>query len=401
MKKLVILAILLRVLVSAFFFHPDIKTFNYQASFLKAGVTNIYTYLADHKKELPLKEEFVYFPLTYFTLGAYQVVASPALGAGFEAWLADANVSSFVENPYIFKYLLVLKLPYLTLDLAIGFMLYRYFDNKKKGEKALIIWLFNPFTIVLFYIFGNVDIFPVALTVFSLWSLRRKRMLSASVALGLAAGFKLYPILLVPYVVMTAGSRSEKVKALVVPLAVFAAVTLPFLSGAFVNSALVSGLSTRIFNPGVTIGFNETIITGLFAYIAVLTSAYFAKKKASLVSYFVVSLLLIFSFAHFHIQWLSWVTPFIVIIAVKKPKLGWIFLLTGVLAFLIPPLYEDRSMTISLFRAYSTLYDILPTPFTLLRNFYDPFNLQSILHTAFAGVNIVLAYKLLSRKGEV
>src|SRR3990172_1880264 len=120
MKKLIVLAIALRLLVAMFYFHPDIKTFNYQASFLKQGVFNIYTYLVEHKATLPLKEEFVYFPLTYFTLGAYQAIASPILGSGFDSWLADAGINSFVKNPQIFKYLAVLKLPYLIVDVLIG-----------------------------------------------------------------------------------------------------------------------------------------------------------------------------------------------------------------------------------------------------------------------------------------
>jgi len=65
MRKLLVLAIFLRVLVAAFLFHPDIKTYNYQASFLKKGVFNIYTYLVENKKSLPLKDDFVYFPLTF------------------------------------------------------------------------------------------------------------------------------------------------------------------------------------------------------------------------------------------------------------------------------------------------------------------------------------------------
>ena len=69
---LLTLAIVLRLLVAGFIFHPDIKTYNFQASFLKNGVTNIYTYLIENKKTLPLKDDFVYFPLTYFTLGGYQ-----------------------------------------------------------------------------------------------------------------------------------------------------------------------------------------------------------------------------------------------------------------------------------------------------------------------------------------
>src|SRR4030066_522580 len=121
MKKILLLAITLRLLVAAFYFHPDIKTYSFQSSFLKKGVFNIYFYLVDHKKELPLKEEFVYSPLTYLTLGTYQAVISPFMGSNFDSWLADPGANSVVENPDIFKYLVFLKLPYLVLDIAIAF----------------------------------------------------------------------------------------------------------------------------------------------------------------------------------------------------------------------------------------------------------------------------------------
>src|SRR5581483_3617962 len=88
-----ILAILLRLLIMPFFFHPDIKTYSYQVSFLQKGILNIYSYLPENKAELPLKEEFVYFPLTYFTLGIYQIIASPFLGPDFYSWVSNASAS--------------------------------------------------------------------------------------------------------------------------------------------------------------------------------------------------------------------------------------------------------------------------------------------------------------------
>lgn len=112
-----------------FYFHPDIKTYHFQASFLKKGVFNIYTYLAGHKVELPLKDEFVYFPLTYFFLGFYQIIASPFLGANFPVWLSDASAGA-VNQIGVFRYLLILKLPYLVLDILIPFLLIKFLKNK-------------------------------------------------------------------------------------------------------------------------------------------------------------------------------------------------------------------------------------------------------------------------------
>jgi hypothetical protein len=153
-KKLLLLAIVLRLLVSAFIFHPDIKTYSFQASFLKKGVFNIYSYLVENKKTLPLKDGFVYFPLTYLTLGGYQAVLSPVFGSGFDSWLSDAGVNSFIGNSQIFKYLVLLKLPYLVLDIAIAFLLMRFFESKEEKKKVF----YNSDHLCIFqyrYISGN------------------------------------------------------------------------------------------------------------------------------------------------------------------------------------------------------------------------------------------------------
>lgn len=398
MKKLLILAIILRLLLAVFYFHPDIKTYNFQASFLKKGVFNIYSYLIDNKKTLTLKEEFVYSPLTYFVLGGYQAIVSPILGNRFDTWLANAESNSVVRDQNVFKYLLILKFPYLILDVAIAFLVMQFFDDKKNKEKAFTLWLFNPFTPILIYVFSNVDIFAVALTLAAFLFVKKQKLFVASLLIGLASGFKLYPLLFVPFLFTAGRTLKEKIFLGLTPIAVFGLITLPFFSPAFVQSALVSGLSTRVFNPSFNIGLNGTIIVSLLAISVLFFYGAFINKGQSLLNLWVGVFLLIFSFAYFHVAWLLWLAPFVVILIVKRPALSWLFLILTILAFAIPVLYEDRFMTVGLLRVYSTLYDQLPTPFSLLENFYDPYNLQGILHSILAGGSIVLLYKLLNKE---
>ncbi len=404
-NKLLILAIFLRLIVSAFFFHPDIKTYNFQSSFLKKGAFNIYSYLVENKKTLPLKEEFVYFPLTYFFIGSYQILVSPVLGSNFDNWLADAGANSAVKNPYIFKYLVVMKLPYLLLDIALAYLLMEFFGNSEKKKKVWTLWLFNPFTIILIYVFGNVDIIPAFLTLLSLLMAKKGKLASSSAILGVAAGFKLYPLLLLPFLALGGSNLKEKLKLIGISGVIFGLVTLPFLSKPFIDSALISGLSTRLFYPGLPIGFNETVMIGLFGVVALFFWAYLKKtsepfENKKILFYWTSLLLIIFSFAHFHIAWLVWIAPFVAILLIQRPKLKWPILFIILTSFIIPLLYEDRSMNISLFRVYSTLYDILPTPFSAVEQFFDPYSLQSIFHSALAGCSIVVIYFLFKKQGD-
>ncbi|EKD94543.1 MAG: hypothetical protein ACD_26C00034G0078 [uncultured bacterium] len=395
MRKLLILAIILRLLVSGLLFHPDIKTIAFQTSFLKKGITNIYPYLINNRASLPLKEEFVYFPLTYFTIGGYQAIISTFLGSNFDSWLHDAGANSVVNNPSIIRYLILLKLPLLFADIFIAFLLLKFFKNKKQREQAFTLWLFNPFTIILIYAFSNIDLYAVLLTLIAFLYLKKEKLLNASVFLGLAISFKLYPLLFVPFLFLKAKDTKEKVLSVVIPISIFLFTIIPFWSQSFVNSALLSGLSTRIFSPNFSIGFGESMITGLFLIAVLFFAGWVMDMKIKLFNYFTVLLLILFSFSHFHISWLLWIAPFSVILVIKKPQLSWPIFLWSVFAVSIPLFYADRAMTISLFRIYSTWYDLLPTPFIVMQKFFDPYVFQSMLHSVLAGLSVVLSYKLL------
>ena len=392
--KLLILAVVLRLLVSAFIFHPDIKTFNFQSQFLKRGVLNIYTYLETNKSNLSIKDEFVYFPLTYFTLGGYQAIVSPFLGNEFVTWLNNADSNAFTLDPNIFKYLIILKLPYLICDFAIAFLLLKYFDDKKLGKKAFTLWLFNPFTIYYIYAFGNVDIFPVAITLLSLILVKSNKLKLAALSLGIAAGFKLYPLLFVPFLLLKGKDIKEKFLLGFIPFLTFGLISLPFISQAFIKSTLISGLTTRIFNPGFDVGFGESIIVGLSLFAALFYAAWLIDKKLNVFKYWLAILLIIFSFSHFHIAWLLWIAPFVVILSIKKSYLSYPLFYLAIIVTIIPLLYQDRSMSISLYRIYSIWFDLIPTPFTLIQKFFDPYNLQSILHSLFAGGAGVIVYRV-------
>ncbi len=389
--KLLALALFLRILVSVFLFHPDIKTINFQVSFLKQGVVNIYPYLIENRATLPLKEEFVYFPLTYFSLGSYHSFISSLLGENFKNWIFNADSNLVVSDSNFYLYQLALKFPLLFVDFIIGYLIYLYFKGTGKEKDSAILWFFNPFTIFLIYAYSNIDIYTVLLTLLSLLLFKNKKMLFSAVVLGLAISFKLYPLLFVPFFVLSVKDLKEKVMFLVLPVLTFVLTILPFISKAFVNSALLSGLSTRILVPNFSIGSGESVIIS----IVVISSLFFfglAKSlNLSLVKYLVVVLFTVFSFAHFHISWILWLTPLLLILYVENKNLRVLIGLWLIVAISIPLLYSDRSMTISLFRTYSLWFDQLPTPFVVLQKVYDPFALMSILHSVLIGISLTLS----------
>lgn len=391
MRRLLVLAIIIRLLIMPFYFHPDIKTYHYQASFLKKGVFNIYTYLISNRESLPLKEEFVYFPLTYFFLGGYQFISTQFLGSNFDSWLSDASAQA-VDKIGTFRYLFILKLPYLIIDLIIPFLLTLFFEDIRQKRKVFIFGLFNPISVALIYFYSNIDIIPVALSLISLLLFRNKKYALSGLTLGLAAGFKAYPLLFLPFLLLHTNSVKESFKMLFISIGVLILIISPFWSNAFLSSALVSGLTTRIVFPNIPIGFGENLMVAISA----LTILFFAgltntkNRDYRIWLYLMFVLMSLFSTIHYHIQWLLWIMPFLTIFSVFRKNLSTTAFIWLILAFIIPLLYDDKSMSIALLSAISPLYNLLPTPFLILQHFYDPFLIQGVIHSIIFGISLTI-----------
>lgn len=389
--NILLLGVLIRLIIMVFYFHPDIKTYHFQVSFLSKGVLNIYSYLPQHRNEYSVKEEFVYFPLTYFTLGAYQFLMSPLLGSDFYSWLENSS-SIPSESPNFFRYMFILKLPYLGLDIALGFLLMKFFTDPKDKQKIFGLWMLNPLSIILIYVFSNIDIIPVILSVSSVYLLKKEKIVLAALMLGLGAGFKAYPMLFLPAFVIF--MSKGKIKMLLLSMGTFLAVLAPFLaSKAFWEATLVSGLTTRILQPVINLGFGEAIIIPIFAIgLFLIMLSLGENKQNKLIEAVLGILLLLFSFIHFHIQWLLWIMPFIMLAVVNNRRIGAILIAYVAMGFLIPVLYQDKYMSVGLLSAMSAYFNLVPIPYLLVRKIYDPLILQSVLHTAMATFAIGSAF---------
>lgn len=301
LNKIFLLAILIRLLVSPFFYHPDIKSQHFHFQLLSKGVFNIYQYIFDNKDNLPYRDTFNYLPLTYYTFGTIQAILSTIMTPDFPIWLNDwsANQNKYTNLPYI---LLILKLPYLILDLFLGYLLFKISGSKK----ILYLWLFNPISFYLIYILQNFDILPAFLTLLAYYLIKSKPNLSFLI-LGIAISLKLYPLILLPFFLLSLSKNPYKyVKYTVIALIPILLSITPFiLNHQFWQSFLGSGLTQKIYE----FKFNNIPIFPLL-YAIILMHAFFAKKY-DLIKYILYTFLLFISTVNFHPQWLLWFFPFI------------------------------------------------------------------------------------------
>ncbi len=98
------------------------------------------------------------------------------------------------------------KLPLIVADLLTGALLcmvvHRQTGDAQRSLVAFALWFLNPLVIVDSAIHGAFDILPVLLMLCSLFLLDLRRNVLAGVALGLGTSLKVFPILLLPLLIL-------------------------------------------------------------------------------------------------------------------------------------------------------------------------------------------------------
>lgn len=386
-NKIIFLAIIIRLLIMPFFYHPDIKSQYFHFQFLEKGVFNIYNYLDQNKKNLPNTDTFNYLPLTYFTFGTNHIISKVFMPKDYSLWLNDWGVQ---KNDYLnFPiFLLILKLPYLFLDIGIAYLLFKLFPKKK----IYLLWLLNPVSIYLIYILGNFDILPSFLTLLAFYLLKNKKDFCAYFSLGTAIAIKMYPILFLPFFLFY---KKENLKQkflnlifLSIPLLIS---ILPFLTNpSFINSFLGSGLSQKILEYKI---INIPIYPIIYIIIFYLFIKSKNKEKA-FYKYILYLTLFFFSLVKFHPQWLIWFLPFITypFVKINKIKIPFIFYL--ILFFIYIILINDQFLNWGHLIPINTDFLLLSTPHNIIkyRFLINPLLLNQYFQSIMFILSLIIIY---------
>lgn len=391
-KQIVIWALIVRLLIAPFLFHPDIKDINLRVSFLHTKrIFNIYDYLQRNPITKVNAPDFVYPPLTYFLLGSYQKIISPILGSDFQKWLFDFSGRSF-ENSKLYYYLLLLKLPYFFFDLLVVFILLKVVPPEQK-KKAVFFWLFNPINLYAIYGIGQFDIIPSAL-VFSSWYLWKKHRISyASILFGLACALKTYPLLFLPFILFTEEKFLSRIKFLVISSTIYLLTIAPYLNSInFQQNVLFSGLTQRVLEQKINILSANIPIFIIFYLFLIFLKLKF--RGTSIWVFITMTLLLVFSLIKVHPQWMIWVMPFITLAyGLKKINIA-IFLLFSISYFISMVTIDDKYLTSAIFAPISSIFMDIPSISQTLT--LTKINLiQNINRTLFAIISFIISYRII------
>lgn len=346
-------AVVLRIIVSAFFYHPDIKSQHFHASFLSEGVINIYEYLAENKSKLPYTDTFNYPPLTYLSLGIWQQIATVLAGPGLKTWLWDWSENA-IKTSTIFSYLLILKLPYICMDFLVLLFARHLIKNPISRTRFQYLWLFNPFSLYIIYMVGQFDIIPVLLSVISLILFKKSKYLLAGLMLGLGIALKTYPIVVVPFFLIHLPLKKSINFCLGVAIGWLASNIGFIFSPAYQDSVLKSSLASRIFS------FKLGNIPVFIPYY--LGLLFIARKRSEpniIADIFIVTAAVVV-FTKFHAQWLLWSLPFGLLMAAENKILKYVILCFYSLAFIWIFLLSDQYVLIGLFTPLNPYLATIP-----------------------------------------
>lgn len=384
MKRIILLAITIRLLIMPFFYHPDAKSQNFHFQFFSQNVFNIYEYLSINKQKLPYKDTFNYLPLTYYSFGLIQSIEKPFLSNDFYKWINDWGKTQNNYSNLVF-FMLILKIPYLFVDLLTGVLLYKIYKNKK----ILYFWLFNPISIYLIYILGNFDIIPTFLTLLSFYLIKNNKQFWAYISVGTAVALKMYPVIFLSFLFFYDSKNIFKnIKYALISAVPLLLSILPFVNQQnFYDSFFGSGLTQKILEYKIG---NIPVFPIIF--ICILINYLFSKSKYKFEIGILQTFLIFIGLVKFHPQWIMWFFPFIIVFLVNsKIKEKIFFIVFFSMIFLYILLFNDNYLTWGHLIPIDSNFINQTSPYQLikLRTSFDPSLIQKNIHQLLLILGII------------
>ncbi len=345
MKKLLpwlLIGLAIRLGLMMYSVHPDIRGHNL-ASYLiaqKGQILSFYDYLRLQPRTDPWvmlyrDDIFSYPPLAYLTHALANFILYPLYPQQlFHLLILD--IGQTVSHPQLPWLLLLLKFPYLVADAICLFIINRLLEPKHRILGS-VLWIFNPLVLYSAYMLAQFDIF---IALFILLALLRPGL--SPVFMGLAAGFKPFPLFFLPFL------PGSKFKNIALGLLTYFLMSLPYLpSEGFRQYALLASQTDKISYAKIAVSGSQYLPLFFVGLVLLFWLNYFRPKLLPSWGWPMSVLLLFYSVTHFHPQWFTWITPFLILTFIYFRK-SLPLLVTLLLCYLIIVLSFESSLNFGL-----------------------------------------------------
>lgn len=312
----ILLAYVLRVIISTVTYHQDIGALALSSKYIL--VDHQYTSFYENSGRDVNKTIFNYQPFAYLLpsviyLPFKQIIENSADLMVNRDWF---NAQKTTFSPLLLLY----KLPALIADLAILFILRLLFKNKRSKNLASVIWSLNPIAIYVSSIMGQVDIIIAMFALLSFALAKRNKTSWSVVAIALSALIKPIGLILIPLLALKKlreESFYSAIKTFLLGIGTYLLGILPFISSpGYRYYALFAEQINKSLYAAIQISAGTQI--PLFFISLVLFYLYYYQGKVNFSKSFLGILLSSLVFTHFHPQWLVWASPLIIYFSIKN-----------------------------------------------------------------------------------
>jgi hypothetical protein len=401
-----LMGLAIRLALMPFATHPDLIGLTWFSSFIAFGSGNPYS-AVPISQVLPYPPAFFFLDAAWLRLVRLFFPDLPAFIFGLNPGSPTAQFfgSPYYLYPYINELLAALKVPYLIFDISTGIILSLVVNENTKSDFLFRFWMLNPVAIFVSFIWGQMDIIPTFFVILAVYLASRSKPGPAALSLGLGASFKLFPLMLLPILILGLGkSLVQRVRLAfwgVVPLLI---VSIPFVTTkAYTQNLFFSEAAGRItvatIQYGSWSGYVFAIFVALYTVIVLHFSTSEEKQSAIWRSMFAI-LLCLYSFAVFDVQWFLWVAPLAGVAIASDRKFLWSYILMCI-CYLVYTFYWGTATAGVLFAPLNPSFFLsLPAPSDLIAGIMDPIRFIVLFRSVFTGTALWSAYLALRNAGS-
>jgi len=402
MKKVLLFALALYLLIAPLTYHPDNKLVLKWASLGEGKVWNIYSF-QDANPSIDAK--FNYPPIHFYLAKLQYTTGALIGGSDFTSWLSTSSESDAFEQN-LPQYSLAIKFVLLLATLGVGHLIYLLVvtttNNTRTSILAACLWLFNPVVLYSVVMMGQNDVLAILFFLLGWYVFKGKWWYFAPLLFALSIGVKFYPVLWLFFLLASSLDRQVKTRVLVgaTSLLLTLLIVLPFAgSTAFRTNVLQSSINDRFLVPQISLGYEEVVY--LIPALLVLTfslalSFALNRDKVSVLRKESVAILvansLLLGFSHFHPQWFTWLIPFWAISLVLLPsteriRIFWLSCSGLISWIMIILLFKDAYLSFGIITPLRGDLLFIPRIFDGLTQFgVDVTRMTSTFHSILAGL---------------
>jgi len=312
----VILGVVLRLWLMASTYHPDIRGHNLGGYILtvKGQFLGLYDYISRLPRTDPIvkiygDDLFVYPPLAYWVHGLWLRVPL------YSTALLQKLFVSGEHNSWL---LLFLKTPYLVADAFCLWLLVKIIDSKHKSL-AIILWMANLPLIYSAYMLGQFDVFVVLFMLLAIYLVKLQKSVPAAMVLAVSAGFKPFGLFLLPFL------PGNRIKNVLVGLVTYGLIIAPYAltSPGFRMFALAAQQTDKVWYAKILVSGSQYLPLFLVGCVVLFWASIKNYKNLPAWAWLMAPLLIFYSVVHYHSQWFAWISPFLILALVLKPKSRW------------------------------------------------------------------------------